>query len=196
MLLSTLGSALFVVASLAIVAQGSAITLLVGAAGVITFTSFGLAWILLCLRAGPGLVVDDTGFDDQSSAVAVGRVMWSDVTSVSEWGAFGSSHVVVNVRNPEVYLARLGWFDPPGGCREPQVGRVAGHHRLQRAEDQLREPQHAAAPGVRAVPRKTPLTRELTPAVAMLRSTHRTLSEARVFPPPARRSDVSCLLCR
>lgn len=25
-------------------------------------------------------------------------------------GAFGSSHVVVNVRNPEVYLARLGWF--------------------------------------------------------------------------------------
>ena len=52
MLLSTLGSALFVVASLAIVAQGSAITLLVGAAGVITFTSFGLAWILLCLRAG------------------------------------------------------------------------------------------------------------------------------------------------
>ena len=110
MLLSTLGSALFVVASLAIVAQGSAITLLVGAAGVITFTSFGLAWILLCLRAGPGLVVDDTGFDDQSSAVAVGRVMWSDVTSGSEWGAFGSSHVVVNVRNPEVYLARLGWF--------------------------------------------------------------------------------------
>ena len=49
----------------------------------LTFGLFGSAWIVLSLRANPGLVVDDTGFDDRSSAVAVGRVPWSDVTSVS-----------------------------------------------------------------------------------------------------------------
>ena len=40
----------------------------------LTFGLFGSAWIVLSLRANPGLVVDDTGFDDRSSAVAVGRV--------------------------------------------------------------------------------------------------------------------------
>ena len=102
------GCTLFVVASLAIIAQGSALTLILGAVGVLTFAGFGIGWIFLLLRAGPGLVVDDTGFDDDSSAVAVGRVLWADVTSVSQRGAFGSSFVVVNVRDPEVYLARLG----------------------------------------------------------------------------------------
>jgi hypothetical protein len=110
MLLCAFGSALFVVASLAIIAQGSAITLLVGVVGVVTFSGFGLGWILMSLRTGPGLVVDETGFDDRSSLVAVGRVMWSDVLSVSQWTAFGSSHVIVKVRNPELYAAGQSWF--------------------------------------------------------------------------------------
>ena len=96
------------VKALAIIAQGSGLTLIVGALGVLTFAGFGAAWILTLLRAGPGLVVDDTGFDDHSSGVAVGRVPWADVTSMSEWSAFGRSSVVVTVRDPEVYLARLG----------------------------------------------------------------------------------------
>ena len=29
---------------------------------------------------------------------------------MSEWGAFGSSSVVVEVNDPEVYLAQLGWL--------------------------------------------------------------------------------------
>ncbi|MGF9761120.1 STM3941 family protein [Microvirga sp. 0TCS3.31] len=105
---SVLGCALFIVASLAIVAQGSAVTLLVGTAGIVTFAGFGTAWIVLLLRAGPGLVVDDTGFDDRSSATAVGRVQWADVTSVSRQVMFGVSFVVVDVRDPDTYLARLG----------------------------------------------------------------------------------------
>jgi hypothetical protein len=110
MLLCAAGAVVFVVASLAMIAQGSAITLLVGVVGVATFSAFGLGWVLLSLRAGPGLVVDETGFDDRSSLVAVGRVVWSDVLSVSQWTAFGSSHVVVTVRNPEMYTARQSWL--------------------------------------------------------------------------------------
>src|SRR4029453_10621842 len=93
-LAALLGCALFVVASLAIIAQGSAVTLVVGAVGLLTFAGFGIAWIVLLLRTGPGLVVDDTGFDDRSSlGVAAGRVLWADVTSVSQRSVFTTSHV-------------------------------------------------------------------------------------------------------
>ena len=105
-----LGCAVFIVASLAIIAEGSALTLVVGAVGVLTFAGFGIGWIVLLLRAGPALVVDDTGFSDRSSAMAVGRVLWSDVTSVSEQSIFRTPLIVVNVREPEAYVARLGRF--------------------------------------------------------------------------------------
>jgi len=107
-LASVLVCAVFVWASLAIIAEGSALTLIVGAVGVLTFGWFGIAWVVLLLRTGPGLVVDDRGFDDNSSAVAVGRVLWADVIMVSERSFGWTSFVVVKVREPTVYLARLG----------------------------------------------------------------------------------------
>jgi hypothetical protein len=109
-LASLLGCAVFVLASLAIIAQGSALTLVVGGVGLLTFAGFGIGWTVMLLRDGPGLVVDDTGFDDNSSALAVGRVLWTDVTSVSERKVFGTTLLVVGVRDPEAYLARLGRF--------------------------------------------------------------------------------------
>lgn len=107
-LAAILGCALFIVASLAIIAQGSALTFVVGALGLLTFAGFGIGWTALMLRTGPGLIVDATGFSDHSSAVAVGRVFWSDVTSVSERSVCRTSLVVVTLREPETYLARLG----------------------------------------------------------------------------------------
>lgn len=102
-----LGCALFVLASLAIIAEGSALTLIVGAVGVLTFVGFGIGWIVVLFRAGPGLVVDDTGFDDTSSITAVGRVLWADVTRISELSISGTSFVVIGVRDPGLYLTRL-----------------------------------------------------------------------------------------
>ena len=105
-----LGCALFILASLAIIAQGSALTLVVGTAGLLTFTGFGIGWIVLLLRTGPGLVVDDTGFDDRSSATAVGRVSWVDVRLLSRRSIAGTPLVVVDIRDPEAYSARLSRF--------------------------------------------------------------------------------------
>lgn len=99
--------AIFVAASCAIIAEGSALTLIVGAVGVLTFFGFGIGWIAALLRAGPGLVVDATGFDDTSSVTAVGRVRWADVTAVSRLGITGTSFVVIGVRDPEIYLTCL-----------------------------------------------------------------------------------------
>ena len=107
-LASVLGCAVFVLASLTIIGEGSALTLIVGAVGVLTFGRFGIAWVVYLLRTGPGLVVDDTGFDDNSSAVAVGRVLWADVIMVSERSFGWTSFVVVKVREPTIYVARLG----------------------------------------------------------------------------------------
>jgi hypothetical protein len=108
-LAAVLGCGLFIVASLAVIAQGSAIYFVVGAVCLLTSAGFGIGWIVLLLRPGPGLVVDDAGFDDRSSlGMAVGRVLWADVTSVSHRSVFTASYVVVKVRDPEAYLARLG----------------------------------------------------------------------------------------
>lgn len=69
-----------------------------------------MLWVRQLFRTGPGLVVDDVGFDDSSSATAVGRVPWSDVTRVSTRKFSGTTCVVVHVRDHEEYLSRLGWF--------------------------------------------------------------------------------------
>ena len=105
--LALLGCVLFVLASLGILAQGTAATFVVGVVGLVTFGGFGLGWVRLALRRGPGLVVDDDGFDDASTLVSVGRVPWSDVLEVSDWSLSGSTSIVVRVRNPDTYLRRL-----------------------------------------------------------------------------------------
>lgn len=109
-LAALLGCALFILASLAIIAQGSAVTLVVGVVGLLTFTGFGIGWIVLLLRPGPGLVVDDTGFDDRSSATAVGRVPWVDVRLVSQRSIAGTPLLIVEVRDPAAYSSRLSRF--------------------------------------------------------------------------------------
>ena len=102
-----LGCVLLITASLAIIAEGSALTLVVGTVGGVIFVGFGIGWIVVLLRAGPGLVVDETGFDDSSSLTPVGRVLWADVTNVSGLSITGTSLVVVGVRDPELYIAGL-----------------------------------------------------------------------------------------
>jgi hypothetical protein len=107
---AVLGCAAFIMASLAIIARGSALTFVVGVVGLVTFTGFGIGWVVLLLRTGPGLVVDDTGFDDRSSTTAVGCVPWVDVRLVSRRRIAGTHLVVVVVRDPEAYSARLSRF--------------------------------------------------------------------------------------
>lgn len=104
-MLALLGCVLFVLASLAILAQGTAVTFVVGVAGIVTFGGFGVGWVRLTLRRGPGLVVDEDGFEDTSSLVSVGRVRWADVRSVGTWRTLTT--IVVRVRHPEKYLGRL-----------------------------------------------------------------------------------------
>ena len=106
-LLALLGCLGLIGVSLLLMRSGGPFGLAVGIIGTVTFGVFLVLWVRMAVRGG-GLVVDDEGLDDRSSATAVGRVPWADVVAVSERTDFGSPIVVVGVRDPESYLARMG----------------------------------------------------------------------------------------
>jgi hypothetical protein len=56
----------------------------------------------------PGLIVEPGGFSDRSSATAVGWVPWSDIDHLSVVEVQGNRFILVQVRNPDTYLARAG----------------------------------------------------------------------------------------
>lgn len=105
--LALLGCIGFIAVSVLLVLFGGPSGVVVGVLGAVTFGVFLVLWVRMALRGG-GLVVDGEGLDDHSSATAVGRVPWADVVEVSERTDLGSPVVVVTVRNPDSYLARMG----------------------------------------------------------------------------------------
>ena len=148
-----LGCVLLITASLAIIAEGSALTLVVGTVGGVIFVGFGIGWIVVLLRAGPGLVVDETGFDDSSSLTPVGRVLWADVTNVSGLSIYRD--VVSRRRRPRPGALHSwpAWTVPLCCHRQQPSVRVSSHHRRSESEDQFRRPVHAVDRRPAALPR-------------------------------------------
>ena len=105
--LALLGCLGFIAVSLTLMRFGGPFGVAVGVLGTVTFGVFLVLWVRMALRGG-GLVIDDEGLDDHSSATAVGRVPWADVVGVAERADLGSPIVVVTVRNPHAYLTRVG----------------------------------------------------------------------------------------
>jgi len=56
----------------------------------------------------PGLVIDAEGIIDNSSAVAVGRIAWSDVVAITVNAIERQRFLTVAVRDPQKYAARGG----------------------------------------------------------------------------------------
>jgi len=68
---------------------------------------FGVRWLR---DRSPGMILDDDGFDDRSSAVAVGRVPWRDVQDVQTMTIAGQRFIVVRVHEPAPYIERGTWI--------------------------------------------------------------------------------------
>ena len=102
----------FGLASAAIAAQRSIAAVVLGAAGVVIFIGLSAAPLALYLtRSGPGLVVDDDGFDDRSTpCLSAGRVWWTEVLAVYPLQLNRQWFIVIHLRHPEVYLARQNWL--------------------------------------------------------------------------------------
>jgi hypothetical protein len=52
----------------------------------------------------PGIVIDDSGIYDNSSAVSVGLIPWTDIRQISTVTVMRQEFVIIGVSNPEHYI--------------------------------------------------------------------------------------------
>ena len=58
----------------------------------------------------PGIVIDDEGITDNSSAVAVGLIPWSDIKQLAKAKVMKQEFIIIVVNNPEYYLSQQTSF--------------------------------------------------------------------------------------
>ena len=60
------------------------------------------------LGNGPGLIIDNTGFTDYSSGLAVGHISWSDVKAIKivTLSEYKQRCIAIILKNPHTYLER------------------------------------------------------------------------------------------
>jgi hypothetical protein len=74
---------------------------------------FGLCGIYGCIKVfdgRPGLIVDDQGIVDNSSAVSAGRVPWEEIIGLRISEIAGQRILVIEVTDPQKYIERCGVF--------------------------------------------------------------------------------------
>jgi hypothetical protein len=77
-----------------------------GAGGVLFFGCVGLFALVKIFDSAPGLVLDQRGLLDRSSAVPVGFVPWRDVAGIEQFDLVDQRFVVIMLKNPEKYVAK------------------------------------------------------------------------------------------
>jgi hypothetical protein len=73
---------------------------------------FGICGVYGCFKVfddKPGLVVDVQGIVDNSSAVAVGRVPWSDISAITVGSISHQRFLTIHVHDPRKYIAGGGF---------------------------------------------------------------------------------------
>lgn len=78
--------------------------------GIIFFGFCGLYALSKIFDNTPGLIINDKGITDNSSAVSVGFVDWKDITNVSVTDVFGQKFVTVEVSNSNDLISKQGFL--------------------------------------------------------------------------------------
>ena len=107
-----IGSFLFVVAGIFFIlkpfwfirSDNPKVIVIIGYIIVGLFGLIGLVLLRKLFDKTPGLVLDEEGLIDNSSGVAAGKVYWKDVRRVYKQEVAGQPFVMLEVKNPEVYL--------------------------------------------------------------------------------------------
>lgn len=79
---------------------------LVGGLSVLVFGIFIIYPIIKLFDTKPALIIDENGIVDNSSAVALGRIPWNDIISITETKYFTQKFITVKLSNPEYYIER------------------------------------------------------------------------------------------
>lgn len=87
-----------------------------GMAGIVFFGFCGAFAVWKCSDSKPGLIIDAEGIIDNSSAIAAGRVRWSDITGFSVSKIQGTRILNILVASPESYVAGKGWLSRMAGA--------------------------------------------------------------------------------
>ncbi len=75
-------------------------------AGYASILFFGLCTFYLIRKltdSKPGLILDDSGLTDNSSAISVGQILWSDIESISVIEIHKQKLLKIHVKNPHEY---------------------------------------------------------------------------------------------
>lgn len=78
-------------------------------AGYASIIFFGLGVLIFIRKLSdnrPGLIIDDLGLSDNSSGVAGGQILWSDILGISVLKVHRQKFVMLQVKNPEDYINR------------------------------------------------------------------------------------------
>lgn len=82
--------------------------------GILTLLIFGTFLLLMIQRLRnkkPGLVINDTGLTDNSSAIPAGFIPWNDITNIIEIEVSRTRMLLIKVKTPGVYMTRhTGFF--------------------------------------------------------------------------------------
>jgi hypothetical protein len=79
------------------------------AVAIANFFFFGLCAIYGCFKVfdtRPGLIIDDQGIVDNSSAVGAGRILWDDVLALNISEIAGQRFITILVKEPHKYAGR------------------------------------------------------------------------------------------
>ncbi|HOY20288.1 MAG TPA: STM3941 family protein [Haliscomenobacter sp.] len=77
---------------------------LVGCAAILFFGS-GAFWIIRKLfDRGPGLIIDEQGLTDNSSAISAGQILWTDIEAISVLEIQRQKLIMLQVKNPQDYI--------------------------------------------------------------------------------------------
>jgi hypothetical protein len=80
--------------------------IILGCISILFFGACGVAMLFKLLGNKPGFIIDKSGITDNSTAVSVGFIPWSDITGISKTALAGQEFIMIKLRNPLEYIER------------------------------------------------------------------------------------------
>lgn len=78
--------------------------------GAISVLFFGVCALFICKKLfdkKPGLIINEKGITDNSSALSLGLVLWVDIEGIKTVSANNQKFIILTLNNPQDYLGKV-----------------------------------------------------------------------------------------
>jgi len=79
---------------------------IMGIAGTLFFTATGIFGIKKLFDKKPGLIIDQNGITDNTSALSTGLIEWKDILEINTKQVMTTRFLLIKVKKPEKYLEK------------------------------------------------------------------------------------------